>query len=98
MTEKSNYNRGKNWANEYFSKFRSFKKDSSGTIIGYKKSGSTEIIGKHESAKGYTGFQKGAIEEQNRIIASKPVKKRTTQPRTLSYADQITTNLRRILG
>lgn len=72
------YNRGKRWAEKYYSKFRSFKKRLDGSYIGYLKNGSTEVIG-HVSKSGSMdgGFYQGAYDVQIKIIKAKKTKVRT---------------------
>lgn len=69
------YRRGSAGAKKYFSKFRSFKKDSQGRIIGYKKSGSTEVIGKPSKERLTDSFFIGWRDTERKIIKSKPVRK-----------------------
>jgi hypothetical protein len=79
--EHKEYRRGAKSAREYFSKFRSFKRDNQGRVVGYKKSGSTEVIGKSYSARGTDPFFSGWHDEQRRIIKSKPVRRARPQRR-----------------
>ena len=74
MSEKSEYNRGKRSATQYFSKFRSFTTDNQGRIVGNKKSGSTEVIGK--LSRETKGFYGGWASAERAIIKSKQVKTR----------------------
>jgi len=80
MSEKSEYNRGAKSAKKYFGKFRSFKKRYDGIIIGYKKTGSTEVIGK-PTPQGRRGFYGGWAKAEKTIIKSKPVRKINNKPK-----------------
>jgi hypothetical protein len=90
MNSKSEYNRGVNFSKVYYSKFRSFYKDSQGRIIGNTKSGSTEVLGRMSQFKpgrNDYGFTKGAYDEMKKIIQSKMYVKKTQK--FLSPVDKI---------
>jgi len=80
MVKKNNkskeWKRGYNWANKNFSKFRSFKRRSDGSYIGYKKSGGTEVIGRLQDYKGRDPFYSGSYTAIKEHIKARPVKKR----------------------
>ena len=73
--EAKEYRRGYNSSKKYYSKFRSFKKDSQGRIIGNKIGGSTEVIGKID--RSIKGFYGGWAKAQREIIKSKLIKPKT---------------------
>jgi hypothetical protein len=88
--ETKEYRRGKVSANQYFGKFRSFKKDDRGRIIGYKKSGSTEVIGKPSRERLQPGsFYAGWREAEKKVIASKPVRRPTSSGQGYAFGMKI---------
>jgi hypothetical protein len=76
MSEKSEHRRGYKASKNYFSKFRSFKRDNQGRIIGNKIGGSTEVIGPASREK--RGFYGGWAKAEREAVKSKQVKKRRT--------------------
>jgi hypothetical protein len=75
------YNRGNNYAKQSLSKYSSFYKDEQGRIVGRKKGGSTEVMGKlsqHKSTK--DDFYKGYYDELKlrASVLNKPKKKTLT--------------------
>ena len=72
----SEWKRGYNWGKKYYSKFRSFKKRSDGTFIGYKKSGGTEVLGSLGQHRAIKGFHGGAYTSFKEHVKARPTKTR----------------------
>lgn len=84
----SEYNRGKKYAETHLSKFRSYKKDEQGRIIGYKHSGSKEVIGKlsqfKPSRNNSDSFYGGFYDVLKEKVKSNPVRKSSVRRSTTS--------------
>jgi len=76
MAESKEWKRGYKASKETFSRFRSFKKRDDGTWIGYKKTGSTEVIGDLADFNGRDDFSKGWNVAMKEAIKNNPVRKR----------------------
>jgi hypothetical protein len=75
MNKSKEWKRGYKWGKEYFEKFRSFKRRPDGTYIGYKKGGSTEVIGSLQQYKSSKGSSAGIYTALKEVISEKPVRK-----------------------